>query len=310
MLSPKYSDIMNQTVVGSNQDSLSDIVKTGYKKLDEKLNGGLRLGCCYLFTGLEKSGKSSFIFNILNDRISNDKKTGILSTEMEFDVVIKRMMSISHLDPLSSPFEEINYYRKQLKSNLMFAGKDELTNITTAKSRRYDFSKFLSSINEMEKEGVDLVIVDNLTTLGAEAGDYKVLGNYTNQLITHVKDKKMAVIFVIHVKQDTTFRETPDGIKNMIKTGKVKDIFKDSITVVARPTLKDVYGGGQALSQISGGTIMLWRPFQKFDFPGYQRMGLIIIDSHRFGSSADIPVEYDGQTGKFWEVDEVENNNN
>lgn len=306
MLNPKYSSIISETVVGSNQDNLNEFVKTGYKNLDIKLNGGLRHGCCYLFTGLEKSGKSSFIFNILNDRISNDKKTGILSTEMECDAVIKRMMSIAGLDPLSASFEEINYYRKQLNNNLLFFGKDELTNITTANSRRYDFAKFLKAIDEIEKDGADLVIVDNLTTLGAEAGDYKVLGNYTNQLITHVKDKEMAVIFVIHVKQDTTFRETPDGIRNMIKTGKVKDIFKESITVVARPTLKDVYGGGQALSQISGGTIMLWRPFQKFDFPGYQRMGLIIIDSHRFGASADIQVEYDGQTGKFWEVEEVE----
>lgn len=297
MLNSKYSLIATEVLAGGSPDN-DGIVKTGYNQLDTKLNGGLRYGCCYLFTGIEKSGKSSFIFNIMYERMMSDKPCAILSTEMDCADVIKRLMTIAGL---GDNVQERLFFNKMLDKYLTFYGKDDL-NTKTENGNKYDFGKFLKAIDEVEKQEIDFVIIDNLTTLGAEAGDYKVLGNYTNQLITHVKDKKIAVIFVIHVKQDTSFKETPQGIRQLIKAGKAEEVFKESITVISRPTLKDVYGGGQALSQISGGTIMLWRPFQKFDLESFQRMGMVIIDSHRFGPSADIPVQYEGTTGKFWEL--------
>lgn len=295
MLKEKYTKILTD-VAGNDIQNNDNLITTGFKTFDSKLSGGLRRGCCYLFTGLEKSGKSSFLFNVMHERLMDGLPTGIISTEMECEDMTRRLKTIAGLkiDDLSGSF----YWKDQLEAFLTFYGKDELT-VKTPKGVRYDFSKFLTAIDEMEKESIELVVIDNLTTLGAEAGDYKVLGNMVNQLITHVKDKQMAIVFVIHVKNDTTFRESPQGIRKMIRDGKPESIFEESITVINRPTLKDVYGGGQALSQLSGGAIMLWRPFQKYDSKTFQKLGMIVIDSHRFGPSCDIGVEYTGETGKF-----------
>lgn len=291
MLKQTYSKIISE-VVKNTRTKEEDIVSTGFPTLDKKLNGGLRFGCCYLFTGLEKSGKSSFLLNIINERLMDDKPTGLLSTEMECLSVTQRMLSIADLP--SSDTSGREYWQSQVETYFTFYGKEELTT-----GGKHDFTKFIVAIDEMEKEGIDFVVVDNLTTLGAEAGDYKVLGNYINRLMTHVKNKNMALIFVLHVKQSTSFKEKPEGIIKLVRSGKHEEIMTQSITVVGRPTLADVYGGGQALSQISGGTILLWRPFQKFDSSRFQKMGMLIIDSHRFGPSCDIYTEYSGETGKF-----------
>lgn len=298
MLNQEYSQTLLETSMGLKKSSGS-FINTGFTELDKKLNGGLRQGCSYLFAGLEKSGKSSFLFNIIHERVMNGQPTGMISTEMEMKELSNRLITIAGLTQGDMSGRE--YWRTQMQSYFSFYGKKELTTLTD-KGVKHDFVKFLKSIDQMEKEGIDLVIVDNLTTLGAEAGDYKVLGSITNQLTTHIKDKKISVIYVIHVKPDTSFRDSAEKVRNMIKEGKAEDIMKESITVVNRPALKDVYGGGQAHSQISGAAIMLWRPFQKYDSPKFQRMGMLIIDSHRFGPSCDLEIEYDGSTGKFWTV--------
>lgn len=298
MLKKEYSQIITETAIGANTSSIH-FVESGFKELDKKLNGGFRQGCSYLFAGLEKSGKSSFLFNMIHERLMNGKPTGILSTEMELRDLTGRLITIAGLSPEDQTGRD--FWKRQLQVYFSFYGKAELTT-NTDKGIKHDFPKFLKAIDEMEKEGIDFVIVDNLTTLGAEAGDYKVLSSITNQLTTHVKNKKMAIVYVIHVKPETAFRDSVEGVRQMIKDGKAQQVMDESITVVNRPSLKDVYGGGQAHSQISGAAIMLWRPFQKYDSPKFQRMGLLIIDSHRFGPSCDLSVEYDGQSGKFWTV--------
>lgn len=302
MLNETYGNILFDVTAGGERD-IDRTITTGYKILDKSLNGGLRLGCCYLITGLEKSGKTSLLLNIINDRVMDDKKCALLSTEMDFPSVIGRMLKISGVD--SDKISEASYWRKQMEKYFSFYGKQELTTLV-GKALKHDFKKFLAIIDELEKEEVELVVIDNLTTFGAEAGDYKILGNLTNELITYVKDKKIAVVFVLHVKPSVAFRDTPKGIKDLIFTNNPEGIFNNSVTIIQRPTLNDVYGGGQALSQISGAAIILWRPFQKYSVPSYQRIGMLVIDTHRFGPSCDVRIEFDGDRGKFWELEIID----
>lgn len=291
MLKDKYSKIITDKA-NSILPKKVDTVYSGFDLLDKSMKGGFRLGCCYLFAGLEKSGKSSFLFNIISNRILSGYPVGILSTEMELEDLSDRLVDIAGIDDKDTTGK--NYWKEQMEMYFTFYGKEELTT-----GNKYDFNKFLTAIDEMEKEHIDLVIVDNLTTLGAEAGDYKILGSHANQLNTYVKNKRMSVIYVIHVKPNVTYKDSDDGIKSLIKQGKMKELLDDAVTVIKRPSLNDVYGGGQAHSQISGGALMIWRPFQKYSVPRYQRMGKIIIDSHRYGPPGDIYCEYDGDTGKF-----------
>lgn len=295
MLTNKYSKVLNSVAEGFTEDE-DNLITTGFKEFDKKINGGLRRGCCYLFTGIEKSGKSSFLFNVLHERLMDNLPTGILSTEMDCNQLTRRMKTIAGLkeDDISGTF----YWKEQVESYLSFYGKDELTTPSPT-GAKYDFKKFLLAMDTLESEGVELIIIDNLTTLGSQASDYKVLGNMVSQLFAHTSGKKYAVIFVIHVKGTTGFKETSQGVKKMIKDGKPEQMFSESITVINRPTLNDVYGGGQSLSQISGGAFMLWRPFQKYSSYKFQKLGMLVVDTHRFGPSCDIQVEYTGETGKF-----------
>lgn len=271
-----------------------DFITTGYKQLDKMLNGGLRSGCCYLVAGIEKSGKSSLLFNILNQKILDDTKCGYLSTEMEFKRAITRMFSSSGID--NNDISGKIYWRKQLRDHFQFTDPEQLLN-----NGKFSFPLFIKNIEEMVNNGTKLVVIDNLTSLGAESGDYKALGSYISQLVSFVKGKKVAVIFVLHVKPTVTFRETAEGVRQIINSGK-PDKMLESATIIGRPSLADIYGGGQALSQISGGAILVWRPFQKFNNETFRRTGLVIVDTHRFGPSGEVEIRYDGDTGKFWEV--------
>lgn len=293
MLSDKYQGELLASTTGLMMDVR---VPLGYAQLDNLLGGGLKRGCCYLFAGIEKSGKSTYLFNVISNSINRSTACGLISTEMNFADVIGRIMSVNNM--VGGSPAETRPWRNKVNNFFSFYGSDELTI-----GGKYSFPKILKALDEMNKARVELAIIDNLTSLGAEAGGYKELGGYISQLFTYVKEKtKMAVIFVLHVKQDVVFKETPKGIHELVKSGKAEEVLTESVTIVSRPSLRDVYGGGQALSQITGGALFIWRPFQKFDAETFRKMGLIMVDTHRYGPSGQVLVEYNEKTGKVLEI--------
>ena len=52
------------------------------------------------------------------------------------------------------------------------------------------------------------------------------------------------------------------------------------IMVMAKPTNADLYGGPRIASQFSG-TILIWRPFLKFNDPYFNKTTQIILESFR-----------------------------
>jgi archaellum biogenesis ATPase FlaH len=288
MLDQKYVQELEKI---TTETEVSELIPLGFQGIDSLMGGGLRKGCCYLFSGSEKSGKSAYLFNVINNCLNNTVPVGLVSTEMVFRDVISRMRGIAH------PHSETEAWRTDLNLLFSFVGPEDIT-----VDNKFSFTKIMQSLETMVANKVQLVIIDNFTSLGAEAASYSILGGYVSQLFTRVKKLKIAVIFVIHVRQDVVFKETPDGVRNLIKSGKPEDILTESVTVMSRPTLKDVFGGGQALSQLTGGALFLWRPFQKFDVVRLRSIGLILVDSHRYGPSGQIPVMYNESIGKFLEI--------
>lgn len=60
---------------------MEDRFTTGYKNLDEKLNGGFKLGSLTIIGGRPTIGKSTFIYNLLINNISNETYGALFSKD-------------------------------------------------------------------------------------------------------------------------------------------------------------------------------------------------------------------------------------
>lgn len=276
---------------------------SGFDPID-KVVGGFRSGNVYVIAGLEKSGKSAFLMNILDHLLGEGVKVGYINTELMFSEYINRMAAIRNsitIAEVEGNSEIAKDWLKKHQGNLLYAGLDQ--ELITEKNL-VSFDKTMVQMKNFLRKGMKVLMVDNLTTYAAQADKKKgweVLSGCISSLISFAKENNIIVFTVIHTKQDVVYNETAQGMRKIIESGEVEKIFKDSVTVVRKPTLADVYGGGGALSQISG-IMFVWRPLQKFDLSVWSSQAAIIIDSLRHAESGQtIRMEFDGSKGLFLE---------
>jgi hypothetical protein len=190
---------------------------------------------------------------------------------------------------------------RKYQTNLLYAGLDQ---DLISEKNLVSFDKTMVQLKNFIRKGMKVLMVDNLTTYAAQADrkkGWEVLSGAISALISFAKENNIIIFTVIHTKQDVVYNETAQGMRKIIESGEVEKIFKDSVTVVRKPTLADVYGGGGALSQISG-IMFVWRPLQKFDLSVWSSQAAIIIDSLRHAESGQtIRMEFEGSKGLFLE---------
>jgi hypothetical protein len=182
--------------------------------------------------------------------------------------------------------------------NLNYA---DISDLTTG--NQINFDKTMQLSETFANEGSTVFIYDNLTTYNTQVipgkQGWELLAACISKITAFSKKHNVLTFIVLHTKPDITFQETPQGIRQMIDSGEATQIFYKSVTIIRRPSLADVYGGGGALSQISG-AILVWRPFQKFPNEALARQTLIILDSFRHCKSGiDIMVDFDGAKKVF-----------
>jgi hypothetical protein len=153
--------------------------------------------------------------------------------------------------------------------------------------------------------GISCLVVDNLTNFGNQIGteSWKVLADGMDKIIRVTKKNKIVTLFVLHTKSGAvntpvTPKTLPIGVDKKGEKKDPWDIFKQSTTYVRRPTLSDIYGGGQALSQLSGAFI-IWRPYQKMQDEYLQSMTAILLESFRHVRSVDIQYFFNGERFDF-----------
>lgn len=283
-------------------------IMSGFEKLDS-IVGGFRKGNSYLIAGLEKSGKSAFLMNIVQNILNQEKKVGYINTELQNNEFFDRMAGIKQ----DKPYQEIELDSDNRKGWVLehegqfyFAGISKMEHLCNPESEQLEFAVALRRINQFINAGCEVIVVDNLTTYqnltdGGQQKGWEVLAGCIQQLVKITKEKNVVVFMVIHTKQDVVYGETPSGVRSIVKDDPTK-IFSESITVTRRPSLSDVYGGGGAKSQISG-CLLVWRPYQKFDMPEYQQMSHIILDSFRHAPSGrEVSMKFTGEKFKFEEA--------
>lgn len=312
----KNSQPLNQTIASKyaslKNDSTFSIqkIETGLKILDRKLNGGLRTKNTYTLAGLEKSGKTAYLLTMVNSMLLNNHKIGYIDTELGLIDISTRLAAINNNITFQEAENDNNLVKEWteiFQENFQYAGLDGSGELLQDKG--LDFELAYQKIDKFVQNGAQVIIIDNLSSFvrlqnGNRMAEWQILSSFMLRLIPYAKEKNIVIIFVLHTKK-TDFKETPKGMLKLLKENRAGEIFSESVAIVGKPTLSDVYGGGMALSQTSG-TFLIWRPFQKFTQPHLTSMSRLIIDSLRHGAPSEISLTFHGEKQTFTEDEDIQ----
>lgn len=274
-------------------EQIADTFSSGYKEID-KATGGFRYQNLYLVSGLEKSGKSSWLMNMLQHKLNSGTKIGYVNTEIPILEFSRRMTAYWK----NLPYDDVNdemvvEWGEKFSDKFSYLGVESLG---TQKQMIKDISLFVKN--------VDCLVFDNITSWGNKIvkgkEGWQITADLIDQLLTITKNNKIVTFMVMHMRPDLVVSSTIKANEKAIQDYKDNPniIFNKSESFVRKPTLADVYGGGSALSQISG-AVLIWRPYQKFVSEEMNSHAQIILESFRHSAQASVRFNFDGKTGKF-----------
>lgn len=286
------------------------VTYSGYKRLDES-TGGFRDGNCYLVGGIEKCGKSSYLMKMVPEFIKQGKRVLYINTELRTEDFFNRLVTIAtemELKEVEKNSQEARF-EESLVSQWTDENKDKLVHYGIESDELRDkhnisFEKTMKIIEAEVDSGCDVVIVDNLTTFKintkASQQQWELLSKIWTELINFTKSKGILTIVVVHTSGKSSYKENPVSVRKILKSDNPGSIFDDSVTVVTKPTLDDIYGGNGVKSQISG-SMLIWRPYQKVAGEKYQKMSQVILDSFRNSGNDEIRMIFYGERLSFEE---------
>lgn len=284
-----FVGILEEQIKGQSDEAFL----SGYSEVDQ-VTGGFRYNNVYLVAGLEKSGKSSWLMNMLQNKLNYGTKIGYVNTEMPILEFARRMAAY---------WKKIKY--EAVDDSLVvewsreFAGKFSYLGVEQL-GKQEDMIK---DINAFVKD-VDCLVFDNITSWGNKLvkgkEGWQVTADLIDQLIRITKQNRIVTFMVMHMRPDIIVNSTVKATEMAVQNYKndPESIFKKSESFIRKPTLADVYGGGSALSQISG-AVLIWRPYQKFVSEEMNEYTQIILESFRHSQQAALTVFFDGSTGRF-----------
>lgn len=269
-----------------------EVFNTGYKDID-KATGGLKYSGTYLVSGLEKSGKSSWLMNMLQKQLAKKMPMGFINTELPALDFAKRMTSYD----LSKPKEKITNEEIEAWSDT-YGKSFEYLGIENMGS---DPDEIVDAVEGFIDKGVRCLVFDNLTSWGNRMIDgrdaWQVISDMLAQIIKLTQNNNIITFFVLHVRPSAV-EKTNSRMSTKQILEDPDSIFRKSTTYIKRPSLNSVYGGGAILSQISG-AFFIWRPYQKISESHYQQKAMVILESMRHCKDTDVKMDFDGSRGKF-----------
>lgn len=272
----------------------------GYSALD--VFADYRAGNCYLVSGYEKSGKSSFLLGAVVEWLK-DYKVAFFNTELSDSEFLTALTATSHgitKDEAEKSKQLLEICNSLYAENLIYSGVNQL-----AKDNKFEFEETLKRAKEAKDDGAKIFVFDNLTTYALHASGEKrgweILASCVSKIISFTKENQVISFVVVHTKPSTVFNETPTGIKHLIEEGQAEMVFDKSISVIRKPSGADIFGGGGMRSQLSG-TILIWRPFQMFEqSKDLQNLTQIILENFRHSKGGSARYIFEGAKGKFIE---------
>lgn len=277
-------------------------IPTGFGKID-KIIGGLRTQSTFVLAGNGKSGKSSFLMDILNNRMTHGHKVGLINTELSDSDIFNRLTGI-YYNKSTKEVEEyqtlVQNWFELVEPTFFYVGLNDLkvNNYGLSFDKAMEYAKSFAEID------CKIIAFDNISTFSTQLvmgkQGWQILDDCLTKIINFSKTYDVASIVIIHTTKGQTFKETPEGIRNLILNGETHKLFTDSISVVGKPTLDDVRGG-VSLTQISG-AILIWRPMQYYADPELSKQSQIVLEQFRYSPDGSVSLDYLGDKKMFVEV--------
>lgn len=208
-------------------------IPTGYKELDKKIIG-LLLGDVTVLSGGSGAGKSSWIDCVALNAIQRGYKVGIWSGELQdfrFQSWINQIAAGKNYVCKREGFENYYYAPKNISNQISnwLEGKLFLYN----NSYGSKWQQLFADVKELvDKEGVQLVVLDNLMALqidNYEGDKYTQQTKFINDLKEYAKAKNVHVLLVCHPRKEGIFlrKESISGTADLTN-------FADSVFIIHR----------------------------------------------------------------------------
>ena len=299
-ITPKFrvTDYISSEIDFSN----SERIKTGFYGFDSS-NGGFRRSGTYLVAGAEKSGKSSFLLQCVVNFVEQGKKVAFFDTELDGLMFYSRLLAVDKnisVKEVELDQEGIKEIQKKYNNKIIRFDYNNL-----CQDGLFDFDLVTRLAKESVRNlGCEVLIFDNITTFQTQDRESKnmVLPAVISKIINLTKELKVWSFLVTHLKPDVKVSNIPDRVREYIKSEEPEKIFSDSTSIIRKPTTSDIYGGQQALSQLSG-TLIIWRPYQHFsNSEKIKRFCQVLAVSFRDSSSRDCLFDFDEEKVRFCET--------
>lgn len=184
-------------------------IPTGYKELDKKIIG-LLLGDVTVLSGGSGAGKSSWIDCVALNAIQRGYKVGIWSGELQdfrFQSWINQIAAGKNYVCKKEGFENYYYAPKNISNQISnwLEGKLFLYNNNYGSK----WQQLFADVKELvDKEGVQLIVLDNLMALqidNYEGDKYTQQTKFINDLKEYAKAKNVHVLLVCHPRKEGIF---------------------------------------------------------------------------------------------------------
>jgi replicative DNA helicase len=204
----RLSDTLTEylTLLQDRMDGKIRPIATGFRHLDEMLDGGFERGTLTVIAGRPGTGKTAAALGICRN-VSQNYSSGIFSMEMSMNQLNDRNISaLAQVD--------ISWLRKPGETR---EDEERWTAITSATIASRNLNMFIDdqtglSVSAMRakarkvkrEHGLDLVFIDQLSFItGAKSEkSYEAMGEYTRGLIALAKELDLAVVLLAQLNRE------------------------------------------------------------------------------------------------------------
>lgn len=184
-------------------------IPTGYHELDKKIIG-LFAGELTVLSGLNASGKTSWLNCLALNVVQQGFKVGIWSGEMQdwrFQGWLNQMAAGKNYVRKKEGFENFYYTPSKVCEQIDAWVDNKIFLYNNSYGARWE--QLFNDIKELvEEEGVQLIVLDNLAALcidGYESGTYANQTKFVLDVKDYAKQKNIHVILVAHPRKQNDF---------------------------------------------------------------------------------------------------------
>jgi replicative DNA helicase len=261
----------------------SKFVPTGFKKLDEMLNGGIHAQQLVIIGARPSVGKSSICQNVILNASKAGKKCLFISLEVD-----KRNVTLKFLSDLAAveTYKIRNNWMSELEKEFLQKAKAQLREmeIYTNDSSYLRISQIGQIIkSQLDKQPVDLVVVDYVQIIRGDDVKNKnealVIKENTTALKAFSKQFDVAMLALAQIN-----RKAVEGAKQ-------------------EPTINDFKGSG-GIEEDADVAIILHRDRNEGETKDnyFSQNGKLIVAKNRHGRTGEIAIQFNGDFGRFSEI--------